>query len=211
MTRRAFIESIRRQIYGGQPSDDATITINLVNLWLNQAIAVAAKTNYKEAIALDGIGYTNNSFYSTFSGIAITQSGTNLWKMTLPEVPVGVGRNEGISTVQVYDSSGNLSQPLIPISENQRTYYQNMRNIPNKVIYYYEGNLLYIPSTILLSAYSGKITMISGGDSTDLNSNLNVPQDYFPVMVEYLKQQLVFERMQPVDLQNDGVDFVKST
>ena len=53
--------------------------------------------------------------------------------------------------------------------------------------------------------------MVSAGDSTDLNSTLNVPQDYFPAMVEYIKQQLVFERMQPVDVQSDGLDAIKTT
>lgn len=51
--------------------------------------------------------------------------------------------------------------------------------------------------------------MISAGDSTDLNSELNVPSDYFPVMVEYIKQQLMFERSVPVDGANDGRDAIK--
>ena len=53
--------------------------------------------------------------------------------------------------------------------------------------------------------------MISGGDSTDLDSTLNVPSDYLPVMNEYIKNQLVFERQMPLDVQNDGVDAIKTT
>jgi hypothetical protein len=59
MTRLEFIERHLRQIYGGFPTDDAQITNNLVNSWLNDAIAAAAKQNQKDNIALDGISYKN--------------------------------------------------------------------------------------------------------------------------------------------------------
>ena len=48
--------------------------------------------------------------------------------------------------------------------------------------------------------------MVSGGDSTDLESTLIVPDDYVPMIVEYIKGQLVFERSRPIDVSNDGVD-----
>ena len=48
--------------------------------------------------------------------------------------------------------------------------------------------------------------MVSGGDSTDLNSTLIVPDDYVPMIVEYIKGQLAFERSRPIDVSNDGVD-----
>ena len=48
MTRNIFIERILRQIYNGQPSDDSSITYNLVNQWLNDAIGLAAKKNYTD-------------------------------------------------------------------------------------------------------------------------------------------------------------------
>lgn len=64
MTRRVWIERCLRQIYGGQPSDDSTITVNLVNVWLSTGIGLAAKANYKDNISIDGIGYINNSFYT---------------------------------------------------------------------------------------------------------------------------------------------------
>jgi hypothetical protein len=48
--------------------------------------------------------------------------------------------------------------------------------------------------------------MVSGGISTDLNSTLNIPDDYVPLIVEYIKGQLAFERSRPIDTSNDGVD-----
>jgi len=211
LTRRIWIERCLRQIYNGPPSDDATVSINLVNVWLSTGIGLAAKANYKDNIAIDGIGYVNGSFYTKFRNISITSDGNFFWKMTLPEVPLGIGRNEGISTLELIDDRGNVTRPFIPISENQKTYYQSMQPIPNKILYYYEGSLLYAISTLLLNSYTANVTMVSGGDSTDLDSALNVPPDYDPVMIDYIKQQLMFERSIPVDATNDGLDSMGKT
>jgi hypothetical protein len=206
MTRLEFIERHLRQIYGGFPTDDAQITNNLVNSWLNDAIAAAAKQNQKDNIALDGISYINNSFYTTYKGLAVVQDENFLFKVTLPQIPMGVGYSEGVSTLQFKDSSNSVSLPCVPLSQNQKTFYQGLKPIPNKVLFYTEGNFIYAISTLPLYDYTATVGMISGGDATSLTSTLNVPPDYFPIMVEYLKQQLVFEMMQPQDVTNDGTD-----
>lgn len=209
MSRKDFIEMVRRQIYGGTPSDDAEITIGLVNVWLEQGIAVAAQKNYKDAIQIDGIAYVNGSFYTTYKGVAVTNDEQFLWKIALPHLPFGIGTDEGVSTLKFRGNASELSQPIVWLTQNQKAYYQNMRPIPNKLLAYTEGGNIFAISTIMLSQYTANVCMISGGDKTDLNSTLNVPSDYFPTIVEYLKQQLVFERMQPVDTVNDGSDAVK--
>jgi hypothetical protein len=212
LTRATFIERVRRQIYGGQPSDDASITVGLVNNYLNDAIAVAAKANYKENIAIDGINFVNNSFYTTYKSLSVTADEQFLWKITLPEIPIGIGENFGCETLIFKDSSSNqLSYPVVFISQNQRSYARSMRPIPNIVLAYLEGQFVYVQSTIILSAYTAQATMISGGDSTNLQSTLNVPPDYFPVMMQYLQSQLLLEKAQPVDSANDGLDAIKTT
>lgn len=211
MNRRTFIERTLRQIYNGQPSDDATITVGLVNTWLNDAIALASKANYKDNLALDGIGYVNNSFYSTFKGITVSSDEVFLYKITLPSIPIGIGYNEGISTLKFKSSKGEISNPVIWMSENQAGYYQTMRPIPNKILAYPQGEFVYVISDILLTQYTATVTMVSGGVSTDLDSTLNVPSDYFPIMSDYIKSQLMFERQVPVDVANDGLDTLGKT
>lgn len=211
MTRRFYIERALRQIYGGYISDDSDITVNLVNSWLNDALGIAAKQCYKDSIQLEGIGYVNNSFYATYKGISVTADEQFVYKIELPQLPLGLGRNEGVSTLKFKSSTGELSMPCIPINESQATYFQSMRPIPNKVIYKSEGGYILAYSTLMLSDYTASVTMVSGGDSTDLNSIINVPDDYFPVIVEYIKAQLAFERQMPVDVQNDGLDAIKTT
>ena len=211
MTRYQFIERHSRQIYGGFATDDASIGYNLINYWLPDAIGIAAKQCYKDSIQLDGIGYVNNSFYSTFKGLTVSKDENFLWKVTLPEIPVGIGMTEGVNTMVFKDSSGNISFPVMWLSENQKAYARKMRPIPNAIMAYTEGIFAYAISTILLNTYTVNITMISGGDSTNLDSVLNVPPDYFPIMVDYLQKQLILERNQPVDASNDGLDAIKTT
>lgn len=211
MTRQYLIERILRLVYGDQPRDDSSITDNLVNEWINTGIGIAAKQNYKEAIQIDGIGYVNNSFYTTFKGLDVVLDEGFTWKITLPQLPIGVGKNEGISTLQFKDANGKLSLPCIPLSENQKGYYQRMRPIPNVTLYYPEGEFIYAVSTIILSNYTATVSMVSGGDSSDLTSTLNVPDDFIPVIVDYVSKMLMLERGQPVDAANDGLDAVKTT
>ena len=279
MTRNQLIEQILRQIYGGYVPDDASITPMLVNQYIDQGVAVAAKTNYQDNLKLEGISFVNNSFYITFKNLEVVKDEKNLWKVELPQIPVGVGYNEGISTLQfreklvnknncftysVYnfsntltryfnyvdcsgasqsatvlplatisvcaksyeqntslqitkganctpeisqeDNINQLSLPCIPITQNQKTYFQSMPHIPSKVLYYNEGENVFVVSSLALDQYLANVTLISGGLSTDLNSTLNVPPDYIPVVVQYVQQQLMIMKGRPQDLANDGTD-----
>ena len=206
MTRLEFIERHSRQIHGGFATDDSEITYNLINSWLNDAISIAAKNNYTDSLKMDGVGYVNNSFFTKFKNIAVAADEQFTYKLELPQIPVGIGVADGIGTLQFVDADGNVSFPCVPLSQNQVSIFESMRPIPNKILYFSEGKYIYAKSTILLNQYTASVRMISGGDGTDLSSQLNVPSDYFPAMVEYLKAQLAFERAQVKDMANDGVD-----
>lgn len=209
MLRKQYIELVRRQIYGGQPTDDAEITVNLVNLWLDMGIAAAAEKNYYDNQKLDGIAYVNNSFYTTFKGLPITADEKFVWQIEMPQIPVGIGASEGISTLKLKDSQGYLSYPVIWLTINQVSFYRSMRKIPNKILAYSEGKYVYILTPMLIDNCTATVTMVSGGNRSDLDSVINVPDDYLPFVTEYIKQQLQFERAQPVDVP-DGADFVKT-
>ena len=206
MTRKTFIERILRQIYNGQPSDDSNITFNLVNQWLNDAIGVAAKKNYTDSIQMDGVAYVNNSFYTSYSSLTITQVDNTTFKFTLPQIPVALGKNEGLATLNFSNNNTQTTFGAVPLSMNQVSYQDTLRPIQNKVVYWPQGQEVYMSTGIPLTAYKANVRMVSGGDSTDLNSTLIIPDDYVPIMVEYIKAQLAFERSRPIDTSNDGVD-----
>jgi hypothetical protein len=206
MIRKELCERLIRQIYGGFPTDDAQITTNLVNSWLQDATAYAAKMCYTESVRLDGVSYVNNSFYSTFSSLTISSDDTiNLgYKLTLPDIPVGVGKNEGVSTLQFKDDNGFVSLPVVWLNMNQVAYVDSMPPIPNKIMAWSEGKQLKMKTPLILTEYTGIVRMVSAGDKTDLSSEINVPQDYYPMMVEYIQKQLQLMRGMPRDLVNEG-------
>ena len=206
MTRKIFIERILRQIYNGQPSDDSSITFNQVNQWLNDAIGVAAKKNYTDSIQMDGVAYVNNSFYTSYSGLTITSVNNTTFKFTLPQIPVALGKNEGLATLNFSNNNTQTTFGAVPLSMNQVSYQDTLRPIQNKVVYWPQGQEVYMSTGIPLTAYKANVRMVSGGDSADLNSTLIIPDDYVPIMVEYIKAQLAFERSRPIDTSNDGVD-----
>lgn len=209
MTRGDYIEQLLIGMYGGLPTDDAEMTIDMINaVLLPQAIALAAKTCYKEAIQVEGIGYVNNSFYTTFAGIAISTDDTeNLgYKFTLPEVPVGVGRNEGVASIKFKDANGFISQSAIPLTMAQQSYADRMSPIPNKILYWYEGDTVRMRTPLPMWEYTAIVKIISGGDSSDLGGVLNVPADYHPVMAQYIQNELLKIKGQAKDTANDGLD-----
>lgn len=205
MRRDVFIELISREYHGGFAPDDTSITNNFINTYIEPAIGVAAQTCYDKNVAVEGVGYVNNSFYTTFKSLTITSDGNFLWKVTLPEIPQGLGQVDGISRFVIKDNTTpQTSFPVLLLSENQVSIQKGMRNIPNKLIGYPEGKYLYIQSTLILSSFTGQVTMISGGSSTELTSEINVPPNYLPVMQDWIMKQLMLLKAQPVDVTNDG-------
>ena len=205
ITRYTLAERIQRVIYNGLPQDDATITIPVINLWINDGLAAAAKKNYTESLQIDGVAYVNNSFYTTYKGLAITPDESNLWKFSLPQIPLGLGKNEGISTVQ-FKASGKVSFVAAPLSENQLGYFDTLKKVPNKVFYWNEGETVYVKSNINLNNYTATVRMVSGGNSSDLDSVINLPDDYIADVINYVVKFLMTERSQPIDTTNDGND-----
>lgn len=207
ISRYELAERIQRVIYNGLPTDDATITIPVINLWINDGLAAAAKKNYAESLQIEGIAYVNNSFYTTYKGLTITPDESQIWKFTLPQIPLGLGRNEGISTVQ-FKADGKVSFTAIPLSQNQVGYADTLRAVPNKIFYWNEGETVYLKSALQMNQYTATVRMVSGGNSTNLDSVLNIPDDYVADVIGYVVKLLMTERSQPIDTTNDGSEKV---
>ena len=210
MTRKQLIEQITRLVYGSQPSDDASITSGLVNQMINQAIGTMVRLSYKEAIQLDGIGYINNSFYTTFKGLSIFKDEQFVYRISLPQIPIALGKNEGVSVIKLKDPDGEISRPVIWISQDQIGYYQSMPQIPNKILAYYQGSTAYLLSTLQLNTYTAQATIVSGGDSSNLDSEVNIPDDFVSGIVDTVVKALIQSRSQIRDSANDGVDSIQT-
>lgn len=205
MTRKVLIEQIRRIFYGGIPNDDANLSEKEVNVYLNEAIAYMAKVNYTDAIKLDGIETVADSFYATFKNLAITKDNdTGYYSLDLPQVPLGLSRGYGISTV-IFPTSTGLAKSPIPISVRELEYIDQLKQPPSKIFYWPEGKKLWFKSYTNLVGKFAIIRMVST-ENSDLDAEINVPQEYVTDIINLVLNQLKIRKGTPEDNTNDGVD-----
>jgi len=205
MTRKVLIEQIRRIFYGGVPNDDASLSEKEVNAYLNEAIAYMAKVNYTDAIKLDGIETVADSFYATFKNLAITRdTDTGYYSLDLPQVPLGLSRGYGISTVTFPTSTGLAKSP-IPISVRELEYIDQLKQPPSKIFYWAEGKKLWFKSWTNLVGKLAIVRMVST-ETSDLDAELNVPQEYISDIIDLVINKLKIRKGTPEDTVNDGVD-----
>lgn len=205
MTRRVLIEQIRRMLYGGIPTDDANITEKEINLYINEAMAYMAKINYTDAIKLDGVESIADSFYLTFKNLAATRdTDTGYYSIDLPQVPLGLARGYGIATVTFPTNTGSAKSP-IPISVRELDYMDNLKTPPSKIFYWSEGKKLWFKSYINLVGKNAIVRMVST-ETTNLDDELNVPQEYITDIINLVMGQLRPRKATPQDSTNDGLD-----
>lgn len=205
MTRKVLIEQIRRMLYGGVPNDDASISEKEINVYINQALAYMAKINYTDSIKLDGVENVSDVFYVTFKNLIVAKdTDTGYYYATLPQVPVGLARGYGISTVTFPTSTGLAKSP-IPISVRELDYIDNLKQPPSKIFYWPEGKKLWFKSYTNLIGKYAIVRMVSTESST-LDDELNLPQEYITDIINLVLNQLKIRKGSPEDIVNDGVD-----
>ena len=205
MTRKVLIEQIRRIFYGGVPNDDANLSEKEVNTYINEAIAYMAKVNYTDAVKLDGIETVADSFYATFKNLAITKDNdTGYYSLDLPQVPLGLARGYGISTVTFPTSTGLAKSP-IPISPRELDYVDQLKQPPSKIFYWAEGKKLWFKSYTNLVGKYAIVRMVST-ETSDMDAEINVPQEYITDIINMVINQLKIRKGTPEDNVNDGVD-----
>ena len=205
MTTRLFIiRRLIRDVFGNEPNNDTNITDNFVNALLNEGIGIAIKQNWKESIQIDGIAYINDSFIYTFKALSVTKDEEFIYKVSLPSIPIALGRNESVKSLRFKDDKGVLSNESIILNSSQKSF-MNYRAIPNRILAYTEGGSIFAQSTWPLSNYTAQVSMVSSGNN-DLNSELNLPDDVLSVVTGYVTAILLRERQMPKDSTNDGTD-----
>jgi len=205
MIRRALIEQIRRMYYGGMPSDDANLTENEVNQYINQGIAYIAKVNYTDSIKIDGIETVSDAFYTTFKNLAVAKDNdTGYYYATLPQPPVGLSRGYGIASVTFPVSTGLAKAPTA-VSPREVDYIEQIKLPPSKIFYWAEGGKLWMRSYTNLVGKFAIVRMISS-ENSDLTAELNVPAEYISDIINWIMDQLKFRKQMTEDSTNDGLD-----
>src|ERR1044072_4906674 len=203
-TRRHIIELLIRQMASGFPSDDFSITPGIINQYLNSAIAFAIKNQYKEEIQLNGIESIADAVYATFSGLVITKDAvTGLYNITLPQQTVGIGAGWDISSFVMVTGSGAKLFGY-PNTQRELAFLYNGAKGCNDVFFTVVKDKMEIHSCKDITKYKGRVTMIVT-QSTDLDSVMNVPDTYMPIIIDYITKTLGVMMNMPVDISSDGV------
>lgn len=192
-------------IYNGIPTEDATITVNLVNQYLNDGIAAAAIAAYEKEYAIDRVGSVPDGFYMTFSGMAITKDEeTSYNHFTLPQIPVGLSKENSVSDVFVIKPSG--AKIFCTRVEQREIPLMFMMPLDTSEAYYWiEGKEAYVWAKGDISDGKPRVRMVYS-QSTDLNSEINCPGDMIPEVISYTIKMLMAEKNQPMNTSNEGID-----
>lgn len=201
MIVRKLAEIIRVRLYGGQPSDDAPITLRQVAIEIVAEAAQAAKENFYENANVEGYNYVNDSYTTRFTGVTVlTDNTTGLKYCTLPAPVVGVPKDRGL--VNVYGGFG-FSNSFFKIAAKDVSTYTNEPTIPKSILYWLEGGKIYfypcgltVPSVVV-------VTQI--GQLGDLSEELNVPAEALKLIEDRVVAKLTPMANTPQDNTNDNI------
>jgi len=204
ITRQQLIETIKRTLAGGTPSDDFDILDEEVNILISEGIATAAKKSMIDGMNMEDVKVISDGFYTTVKGIDVTEDAdTKDYKIQLPSIPVGTAYGDGVATLSFIMDNG-LSKNAIKVSLNELAYFEGLPTLKNKVYYWTEGSIIWAKSKMDISKYKASLRMVRTMD-TSLGSTLNVPPDYIPIIRDYCLQVLMKNIQIPKDEFNDNL------
>lgn len=203
-TRYHICEMIQRALNAGMASDDTEVTINLINQYLNSAVAFAAKAMFKESIQIDGIEDVADAFYASFPNITISiDNTTGLFQATLPQQPAGVSRGWDIAHFMLITGSGKKIFAK-PISPKELIYLYDGESGCDEVYYYVDGSMARLHSCSDISKYKANVRMLAT-QSSDLTSPMSIPDAALAIIIDYIAKTLGIQLNMVYDNSEDGV------
>lgn len=206
MTRQNIIDEIRQIIYNGPPNDDAVITPEMVNLHLNEAIAMSVKKTFADSYQIDAVGNIPDGFYITYGGLKPLQDPvTKYYTLTLPQVPLSLPRGQSISNAVFYSLS-NIKKEGSRISPREIALMFEVPLDTDEIYYWVEQKTMYIWSAKDISSFTAFVRMAYSQNS-DMSSEINCPDDMLANIKQYCLQILMTMHNNPINLGNEGRDF----
>jgi hypothetical protein len=206
MIRKELAEKIQRRVVGGLATDDTDISLELINVHITDAIALMAKKNYSDSIELEGIEGLADGFYSTFKNIPISKDeDLGLYYCDLPQAPYGIARGHDITNFSVTGFTSG-SQQALRIKGSDLALMEQQRYVPKRIYYFLDGKKAWLKTEYVLDNKKVRIRMASPSENADLDSELNVPLEYIPDIINYVISILVPEEQSPKDISNDGLN-----
>lgn len=195
-----IISDIELRIYGGKPSDDATITHAQIAEWINDI----NKTLLSEWIKKEGIP---NDLVKTYDCIALTKEQivcgcTTKQYFELPVDALSLPEDKGIIQIIV----GN--KPFYPLKKpSQVRLFKNLPFNQGEGYYYREGNKIYLFNRELPSFCKVSVTLISS-DITNMSYSEDMPtvDELIPMIKAEAVKIGLAQLGSRYDTLNDGTD-----
>lgn len=206
-TRQQLIDRILRFYYDGVPSDDASITGNEVDLYINDAIATVMNKQSIDAYNITGIVAVPEGYITTYTLTSPTLNGnTGNYSTQLPHPPIGLPDTAGIVGVYFGGSRGQ-SRPILYVSAREMDYFAFMPKPPQAAFYWIENRTIHFWSRTNLTNISDKIYIrMATNVQSGANDVLNVPPEAVDMIFGIVTQKLLERKKIQPDLINDGIE-----
>lgn len=201
-------EQIRTMYYQGIPQDDAAYSLRYIAELVAQEVAFQARKNAFENSNAGETTYSNDTFTSTFTNVAVTiDTVLNQKYSVLPQIPSALPNNQEIVSISPLGIKGRRRQ--IVLMKNKDKFMQDMLEpIRGFILAYIENGNLYYDNVQEYMFSAVNITMIGAVSSTGdlLDAILNVPKSVELDIIDRVYQRLRQTKGIPQDVVNDARD-----
>lgn len=187
-TRQQLIDRILRFYFDGIPNDQSDITINEVDLYVNDAIATIINKQAIDEYNITGIISVPEGYITTYKlSSLLYDEVTGLYYSVLPHPPLGLSGNSGVAGVY-FGSNGKQSKPVLHVKPHEVDYFSSMPMPPNAAYYWIENSTIYIYCNTDLTSNTDSLFIRMATNIQSSNSAiLNVP----PEAVELIFQAVI--------------------
>lgn len=189
-TKKEVCDEIRIEVYGGQPTNDASISLNLILRKLNDKTAAYALKSASINYQVDGYFQSDDIFRTTYTNLQLTQDQYTGVKYTaLPVQPVSLPRSRSFEVFPLAQRGGAQNSLFKMISRDEVTYVRSLPGL--KKVYCFEdsGNMNFVDNNGILAYVTAvNISIVTGG-MNNLSDYLNLPGD----MIDAIKREIIGE------------------
>lgn len=187
-TKKEVCDEIRIEVYAGEPSNDASISLNFILRKLNDKTAAYALKSATLNYQVDGYFEADDIFRMTFTNLNLTQDTFTGVKYTpLPVQPAVLPRGRSFEVFPTAQMGGIQSSLFKMIGRDEVTYVRSLPGL--KKVYCFEdsGNMNFVDANGILDYYTNiNISVVTGG-MNNLTDYLNLPGD----MIDAIKREIV--------------------
>lgn len=201
-TRQQLIDRILRYYYDGIPDDQAEISTNEVDLYINDAIATVINKQAMDDYNITGIMSVPEGYITTYTIPTPSLSDqTGFYSSTLPHPPLGLPGECGV--VGVFFGGGwGQSKPVLHVKPQEVDYFAFMPMPPQAAYYWVENSTINFWCNTDLTHISDTIYIrMASNVQSDNNAVLNVPPD----AVELIFQDVIGKLLPRKNIKPDNI------